>query len=169
VPAGKLSVTLRPVAVPPVLLFNVTVKPICEPALTLAASAVLVMATVAGGVGVSVGVGVGVGVSVGVGVGAGVGVGVSVAVGVGVGVGVSVGLGVGVGVGEGGGPAERKAMASSITRTGFPGDIGRLQYAKACSVEVTCTKSFLYCPCCGVASVDSVTPIASNSAIRSGN
>ena len=129
VPAGKLSVTLRPVAVPPVLLFNVTVKPICEPALTLAASAVLVMATVAGGVGV----GVGVGVSVGVGVG----------VSVGVGDGVELGDGEGVGVGEGGGPAERKAMASSLTRTGFPGEIGKLQYAKACSVEVTCTKSFL--------------------------
>ena len=47
VPAGKLSVTLSPVAVPAVLLVKVTVKPICEPALTLAASAVLVMATVA--------------------------------------------------------------------------------------------------------------------------
>ena len=115
------------------------------------------------GVGVSVGLGVGVGVSVGV----GVGVGVGVSVGLGVGVGVSVGLG--VGVGEGGGPEERKAMASSITRTGFPGDIGRLQYAKACSVEVTCTKSFLYCPRCGVAAVDSVTPTASSLAIRSGN
>ena len=47
VPAGRLSVTLNPLAVPAVLLVRVTVKPICDPALTLAASAVLVMATVA--------------------------------------------------------------------------------------------------------------------------
>ena len=46
-PAGKLSVRLNPVAVPAVLLLSVTVKPICDPALTLAASGVLVMPTVA--------------------------------------------------------------------------------------------------------------------------
>ena len=46
-PAGKLSVTLSPVAVPALPLLRVTVKPICEPALTLGASAVLVIDTVA--------------------------------------------------------------------------------------------------------------------------
>ena len=39
VPVGKLSVTLKPVAVPALLLLSVTVKPICEPALTLESSA----------------------------------------------------------------------------------------------------------------------------------
>ena len=62
------------------LLLSVTVNPICEPALTLLASAVLVIVTsgavVGEGVGVGVGVGVGTAVGVGVGVGAGVGVGV---------------------------------------------------------------------------------------------
>jgi hypothetical protein len=38
-PAGKLSVTLSPVAVPALLLLRVTVKAICEPALTLESSA----------------------------------------------------------------------------------------------------------------------------------
>jgi len=38
-PAGKLSFTLSPVAVPALLLLRVTVKPICEPALTLESSA----------------------------------------------------------------------------------------------------------------------------------
>ena len=47
VPAGKLSLTLSPAAVPAALLLKVTVKPIWEPALTLAASAVLVIVTVA--------------------------------------------------------------------------------------------------------------------------
>ena len=47
VPAGKLSVTLNPVAVPALLLLRLTVKPICEPALALGASAVLVIDTVA--------------------------------------------------------------------------------------------------------------------------
>ena len=47
VPSGRLSVTLKPVAVPALLLFSVTVKPICEPALTLTASAVFVILTVA--------------------------------------------------------------------------------------------------------------------------
>ncbi len=47
VPAGKLSVTLSPAAVPAVLLLRVTLKPICDPALTLGASAVSVIATVA--------------------------------------------------------------------------------------------------------------------------
>lgn len=42
-----MSVTLSPVAVPAVLLVKVTVKPISDPALTLAASAVFVMVTVA--------------------------------------------------------------------------------------------------------------------------
>jgi hypothetical protein len=46
VPEGKLSVTLSPVAVSPLLFVNVTVKPIPEPAITLAASAVLLMVTV---------------------------------------------------------------------------------------------------------------------------
>jgi len=46
-PAGRVSVTLSPVAVPAVLLVKVTVKPICEPAFTLTASAVLPMVTVA--------------------------------------------------------------------------------------------------------------------------
>jgi len=47
VPVGKLSVTLNPVAVPALPLLRVTVKPSCEPALTLGASAVLVIDTVA--------------------------------------------------------------------------------------------------------------------------
>jgi hypothetical protein len=47
VPLGKLSLTLSPVAVPAPPLFNVTVKPICDPELTLAASAVLLMLTAA--------------------------------------------------------------------------------------------------------------------------
>ena len=47
VPAGKLSVTLRPVAMVAVLLVRVTVKPICEPALTPAASATLLIDVVA--------------------------------------------------------------------------------------------------------------------------
>lgn len=72
-PAGRLSVTESPVAVMGLLLVRVTVKPICEPALTLAASAVLVMMTSV--VGVGVGVGVAVGVDAGVGVGVGVGEG----------------------------------------------------------------------------------------------
>ena len=76
VPAGKLSVTERPVVVVGLLLVRVTVKPICEPALTLEASTVLVMMTP--------GVGVGVGVDIGVGVGVAVAVAVAVAVGVGV-------------------------------------------------------------------------------------
>jgi hypothetical protein len=114
-PAGRLSVTLSPVAAVTLLLVTVTVKPICEPALTLAASAVLVMLTLGGGVGLGVcvgvgvnvaeGVGVGVNVAVGVGVKVAVGVGVNVAEGVGVNVAVDVGVGVdvavGVGVGEG--------------------------------------------------------------------
>ena len=66
-PAGKLSVTLSPVPVPAPPLLSVIVKPICETALTLAASAVLVIESAAGG-------GVGVGVADGVGVGVGVGV-----------------------------------------------------------------------------------------------
>jgi len=37
VPAGKLSVTLSPVAIVSLLLVRVTVKPISDPALTLAA------------------------------------------------------------------------------------------------------------------------------------
>ena len=42
VPAGRLSVKLRPLAVPAPSLAIVTRKPICEPALTDTASAVLV-------------------------------------------------------------------------------------------------------------------------------
>lgn len=97
VPAGRLSVTFSPVAVVSLLLVRVTVKPICDPELTLAASAVLVIETSGGTVGVGVGVGVNVAVAVGVGVNvaAAVGVGVKVAVGVGVNVAVAVGVGVG--------------------------------------------------------------------------
>ena len=47
VPAGRLSVTLSPAAMPAVLLVKVTVKPICEPAPTLGASDVLAIVTVA--------------------------------------------------------------------------------------------------------------------------
>ena len=47
VPAGKLSLTLSPAAVPAALLLKVTVKPIWEPALTLAASATLLIVVVA--------------------------------------------------------------------------------------------------------------------------
>jgi len=46
-PAGKVSLTLSPVAMPAPPLPRVTVKPICDPALTLGASAVLVIETVA--------------------------------------------------------------------------------------------------------------------------
>jgi len=46
-PAGKVSVTLNPVAVPALPLLRVTVKPICEPALTLASSATLLIDVVA--------------------------------------------------------------------------------------------------------------------------
>ena len=105
-PAGKLSVTESPVAVVGLLLVRVTMNPICEPALTVAASAVLVMvitgAAVGVGVGVNVEVAVGVGVDVAVAVAGAVGVGVKVAVGVGVrlcsGVGVNVAVGSGVGL-----------------------------------------------------------------------
>ena len=100
VPGGKLSVTLSPVAVVSLLLVRVTVKPICDPELTLAASAVLVMLTSGGtvGVGVKVAVAVGVGVNVAVAVAVAVAVGVNVAVAVGVKVAVAVAVGVGVGV-----------------------------------------------------------------------
>src|SRR5690242_18573149 len=92
VPAGKLSVTLSPVAVVSLLLVRVTVKPICEPEPTLAASAVFVMETFGGtvGVGVNVAVAVGVGVNVAVAVAVAVAVGVNVAVAVGVNVAVAV-------------------------------------------------------------------------------
>src|SRR5205823_11446631 len=46
-PAGKLSVTLNPVAVPALPLLRTTVNPICEPALTLPASAVWLIDVVA--------------------------------------------------------------------------------------------------------------------------
>ena len=46
-PAGKLSVTLNPVAVPALPLLRTTVNPICEPALTLPASAVWLIDAVA--------------------------------------------------------------------------------------------------------------------------
>jgi hypothetical protein len=97
VPAGKASVTLSPVAVVSLLLVRVTVKPICDPELTLAASAVLVMWTSGGtvGVGVNVAVAVGVGVKVAVAVAVAVGVNVAVAVAVGVNVAVAVGVGLG--------------------------------------------------------------------------
>jgi hypothetical protein len=121
VPAGKLSVTLSPVAVVSLLLVRVTVKPICDPELTLAASAVLLIETSGGtvGVGVGVGVGVNVAVAVGVNVAVAVAVGVKVAVavgvglssGVGVGVNVAVAVAVGVGVGVGQKPWNRKSMS----------------------------------------------------------
>ncbi len=136
VPAGKLSVTLRPVAVPAVLLLRVTVKPICDPALTVAASAVLVMATVAGGVGVGIGVGV--------------------SVGVGVGVGVSVGLGVGVGDGV---PACSHVVITSLTKTELFRFTVMFQYAKLWNLPAgVATRSFLYLPLSGISAVDSVNP-----------
>ena len=46
-PPGKLSLALNPVAVPAPLLLRTTVNPICEPALTLAASAVWLIDAVA--------------------------------------------------------------------------------------------------------------------------
>ena len=46
-PAGKLSLTLNPVAVPALPLLKVTVKPICDPAFTLASSATLLIDVVA--------------------------------------------------------------------------------------------------------------------------
>src|SRR5438045_3951458 len=101
VPAGRSSVTLNPVAVVTLLLARVTVKPICEPAFTLAGSAGLVPLRSGGGVAV----GVGVGVAVEVGVEGGVAVAVAVAVGVGVGVAVAVAVAVAVGVGVGVGVA----------------------------------------------------------------
>ena len=91
--------TFSPVAVVSLLLVRVTVKPICDPELTLAASAVLVIETSGGTVGVGVGVGVNVAVAVGVGVNVAVAVGVGVKVAVGVGVNVAVAVAVGVGVG----------------------------------------------------------------------
>ena len=96
VPGGKLSVTLSPVAVVSLLLVSVTVKPICDPELTLAASAVLVILTSGGtvGVGVNVAVAVGVGVNVAVAVAVAVAVGVNVAVAVGVNVAVAVAVAV---------------------------------------------------------------------------
>jgi hypothetical protein len=136
VPAGKLSVTLSPVAIVSLLLVKVTEKPICEPALTLAVSAVLVMETAAGDVGVGVGVGggVGTGVSVVLGVGVGVSVGLAVAVdvsvGAGVGVGVSVGVGVGVGV-AGGPPCNHGITTFCPTFGGM--ELSKAQYWKACS------------------------------------
>ena len=96
VPAGKSSVTFSPVTIVSLLLVRVTVKAICNPALTLAASAVFVMETS----GETVGVGVGVGVKVAEGVGLGVNIAVAVGVGVGVSVGVGAGVPDGVGVGE---------------------------------------------------------------------
>jgi len=75
-----VSVTERPVAALALLLLSVTVNPICKPALTLTASAVLVIVTSGAVVGVGVGEGVGAAVGVGVGVGGGVGVGVGGAV-----------------------------------------------------------------------------------------
>lgn len=116
-----MSVTLSPVAVVSLLLVRVTVKPICDPELTLAASAVLLIETSGGtvGVGVGVGVGVNVAVAVGVNVAVAVAVGVKVAVavgvglssGVGVGVNVAVAVAVGVGVGVGQKPWNRKSMS----------------------------------------------------------
>ena len=47
VPAGSVSVTTRFVAAAGPVFATVTVKPICEPALTVAESAVLVNATFA--------------------------------------------------------------------------------------------------------------------------
>ena len=44
-PPGRLSLTLRPVAVPFALLLKVTLNPTCEPAITITASAVLAMLT----------------------------------------------------------------------------------------------------------------------------
>ena len=73
--------TERPVAAPALLLLSVTVNPICEPALTLTASAVLMIVTPGAVIGVGIGVGVGVGVGAAVGVGVGVGGGVGVGVG----------------------------------------------------------------------------------------
>ena len=92
VPAGKLSLTLRPVAAVSLLLVRVTAKPICDPDPTLAASAVLLIETFGG----TAGVGVNVAVAVGVKVAVAVGVGVNVAVAAGVGVKVAVGVGLGV-------------------------------------------------------------------------
>jgi len=79
------------VAIVSLLLAKVTVNPICDPALTLAASGALVMERSGGTVGVGVGVGANVALAVAVGVAVGLGVSVSVAVGLGVGVGVGVG------------------------------------------------------------------------------
>ena len=47
-PAGRLSLTVTPLAVPVPLLLTVTVKPIGSPALTVAASAVLLTWMLAG-------------------------------------------------------------------------------------------------------------------------
>ncbi len=118
-----MSVTFSPVAIVSLLLVRVTVKAICNPALTLAASAVFVMETSGGTVGVGVGGMVGVGVVVGVWVGAGVGVGVPVGLAVAVGVGVSVAVGVGAGVAVGVGVGELPGALTSIGRvreTVFP-------------------------------------------------
>jgi hypothetical protein len=106
VPAGKLSLTLRPVAAVSLLLVRVTAKPICDPDPTLAASAVLVIETFGG----TVGVGENVAVAVGVNVAVAVGVGVKVAVGVGVNVAVAVAVAAAVAVGVGQGvPVKRAA------------------------------------------------------------
>jgi hypothetical protein len=115
VPAGKLSVTFSPVAIVSLLFVRVTVKAICNPALTLAASAVLAMETFGG----TVGVGVGVGVKVAEGIGLGVNVAVGVAVGVGVSVAVGVGAGVPVGVGVGVLPGALTSIGR-VSETVFP-------------------------------------------------
>jgi hypothetical protein len=44
-PAGRLSLTLMALAVPAPLLLKATTNPICAPAVTLAASAVLLIVT----------------------------------------------------------------------------------------------------------------------------
>ena len=117
-----MSVTLSPVAVVSLLLVRVTEKPICDPELTLAASAVLVMLTSGGtvGVGVKVAVAVGVGVKVAVAVAVAVAVGVNVAVAVGVNVAVAVAVGVNVavavGVGLGAAGGWSAPMAGGLSR-----------------------------------------------------
>jgi len=104
-PAGRVSLKVTPVSVRvPDAFLACTVKPIVEPALTLAASAVLLSVRFGGGFpnlgpgGPTVGVGVIVGVAVFVGVAVGVDVGVDVEVGVIVGVPVFVGVGLAVDV-----------------------------------------------------------------------
>ena len=134
VPPGRVSVTDRPVAAPALLLLSVTVNPICEPALTLTASAVLAIVTA----GAVVGVGVGVGVSVGVGAAVGVGVGVGAGVGVGVGGAVCTEIGIVV-------VMVLPALSETVRRTLYRPGTGKIFDGFCASEKSPSSKVHAYC------------------------